>query len=84
MEVAMVEGITPILREAMTGTKVKILWDNSSARLKLSLIHIYNVRIKAGTLFKAEVSVTDKENDSLTYVWEVLKEMCIRDSLYWF
>ena len=35
MEVAMVEGITPILREAMTGTKVKILWDNSSARLKL-------------------------------------------------
>ncbi len=29
---------------------------------------IDNVRIKAGTLFKAEVSVTDKENDSLAYV----------------
>ncbi len=38
---------------------------------------IDNVRIKAGTLFKAEVSVTDKENDSLTYVWEVLKEATV-------
>lgn len=38
---------------------------------------IDNVRIKAGTLFKAEVSVTDKENDSLAYVWEVLKEATV-------
>ena len=35
---------------------------------------IDNIRIKAGALFKAEVFATDKENDSLTYVWEVLKE----------
>ncbi len=38
---------------------------------------IDNVRIKAGTLFKAEVSVTDKESDSLAYVWEVLKEATV-------
>ena len=38
---------------------------------------IDNVRIKAGTLLKAEVSVTDKENDSLAYVWEVLKEATV-------
>ena len=35
---------------------------------------INSVRVKAGTAFKAHVAVTDKENDQLTYVWEILKE----------
>lgn len=38
---------------------------------------IDNIRIKAGALFKAEVAAIDKENDSLTYVWEVLKEATV-------
>ena len=38
---------------------------------------IDNVRIKAGASLKAEVAAIDKENDSLTYVWEVLKEATV-------
>ena len=38
---------------------------------------IDNVHIKAGASLKAEVAVIDKENDSLTYVWEVLKEATV-------
>lgn len=38
---------------------------------------IDNIRIKAGIPLKAQVSVTDKENDRLTYVWEVLKEATV-------
>lgn len=38
---------------------------------------IDNIRIKAGVPFKALVTVSDKENDRLTYVWEVLKEATV-------
>lgn len=38
---------------------------------------IDNIRIKAGTTFEAEVAVTDKENNHLTYVWEILKEATV-------
>lgn len=38
---------------------------------------IDNIRVKAGTPFKAEVFVTDKENDRLTCVWEILKEATV-------
>lgn len=33
-----------------------------------------NVSIKAGNPFTAQVDATDKEEDKLTYVWEILKE----------
>lgn len=36
-----------------------------------------NIRVKAGTPLKACVTVTDKENDRLTYVWEILKEATV-------
>ena len=38
---------------------------------------IDNVQVKAGKPFKAHVAVTDKENDRLTYVWEILKEATV-------
>lgn len=38
---------------------------------------IDNIRIKAGIPFEAQVTVTDKENSRLTYVWEVLKEATV-------
>lgn len=38
---------------------------------------IDNIRIKAGIPLKANVAVTDKENNQLTYVWEVLKEATV-------
>ncbi len=36
-----------------------------------------NIRVKVGKPLKARVAVTDKENDRLTYVWEVLKEATV-------
>lgn len=36
-----------------------------------------SVRVKAGTPFKAHVAVVDKENNKLTYVWEILKEATV-------
>lgn len=36
-----------------------------------------SIRIKAGAPLKAHVAVTDKENDTLTYVWEILKEATV-------
>ena len=36
-----------------------------------------NVQVKAGSLFKANVQAVDKENERLTYVWEVLKEATV-------
>lgn len=38
---------------------------------------IENVSVKTGTPFKAQVEVTDKEGDRLTYVWEILKEATV-------
>ena len=38
---------------------------------------IDNIRIKASTPFEAQVAVTDKENNRLTYVWEILKEATV-------
>lgn len=38
---------------------------------------IDNIRIKVGATFEAQVSVTDKENNRLTYVWEILKEATV-------
>ena len=38
-----------------------------------------NVQVKAGSLFKANVQAVDKENERLTYVWEVLKEATVLD-----
>ncbi len=36
-----------------------------------------NVRVKSGIPFKADVTATDKENNRLTYVWEILKEATV-------
>lgn len=36
-----------------------------------------NIRIKANAPLKARVAVTDKENNTLTYVWEILKEATV-------
>lgn len=36
-----------------------------------------NIGIKTGTPLCAQVIVTDKENDTLTYVWEILKEATV-------
>lgn len=38
---------------------------------------IDNIRIEAGVPFVANVAVTDKEDDRLTYVWEILKEATV-------
>lgn len=38
---------------------------------------IDNICVKAGETFNARVSVTDKENEELTYVWEILKEATV-------
>lgn len=38
---------------------------------------IDNVRVRAGVPLKAHVAVSDKENDRLTYVWEILKEATV-------
>lgn len=38
---------------------------------------IDNIRVKAGETFNAQVSVTDKENEGLTYIWEILKEATV-------
>jgi hypothetical protein len=35
---------------------------------------VESVTIKAGKWFEGKVNVTDKENDVLTYHWEILKE----------
>ena len=37
----------------------------------------FEPRVKAGRTFEGTVDVTDRENDKLTYVWEVLKEATI-------
>lgn len=36
-----------------------------------------NVYVKPGATFNAEVKVTDKEGDTLSYVWELLKEATV-------
>ena len=36
-----------------------------------------NVRVRAGIPLKARVVATDKENNTLTYVWEILKEATV-------
>lgn len=36
-----------------------------------------NIKVKAGDLFKADVLVTDRENNRMTYVWEILKEATV-------
>lgn len=38
---------------------------------------IDNIRLKVGVPFTAQVDVTDKENNSLIYVWEILKEATV-------
>lgn len=38
---------------------------------------IDNICVKAGEIFNAQVSVIDKENEELTYVWEILKEATV-------
>lgn len=38
---------------------------------------IDNICVKAGETFNAQVSVIDKENEELTYVWEILKEATV-------
>lgn len=41
-------------------------------------IHAVNsVRVEAGSPFKAHVTVVDKENNKMTYVWELLKEATV-------
>lgn len=37
----------------------------------------FEPRVKAGKEFESQVEVTDREDDSLTYVWEILKEATI-------
>lgn len=41
---------------------------------------IENVYVKQGAIFKANVKVTDKENDALSYVWEILHEATVLGS----
>lgn len=36
-----------------------------------------NIRVKAGIPMKAHVEVTDRESNTLTYVWEILKEATV-------
>lgn len=38
---------------------------------------IDNIRVKAGETFNAQVTVTDKENEGLKYIWEILKEATV-------
>ena len=38
---------------------------------------IENVYVEAGKPFHAQVMVTDKENNRLTYIWEILKEATV-------
>lgn len=41
---------------------------------------IESVTLQAGQSFEGKVAVTDKENDQLTYVWEILKEATVLGS----
>lgn len=36
-----------------------------------------NIKVKAGSPLQARVAMTDKENNDLTYVWEILKEATV-------
>jgi hypothetical protein len=41
---------------------------------------IDNVTVTAGTLFEGNVTVTDREDNKLTYLWEILKEATVLGS----
>ena len=39
-----------------------------------------NIYVKAGAIFEGKVDATDRENDKMTYVWEILKEATVLGS----